>query len=157
MRRFGIAAACVMGLGACTGPGSDDNPATLETPGSARAEEPAADGSDQAANAPAGLAAATLAAAQFGTCAVVTRSPEPSQAEKMIRMGQAGGYAFSGQPKAVLCSEPGLGGKGECELAPAALVRVENAGRATWLRAPADGATLLRYGPDGITCIADPR
>jgi hypothetical protein len=67
-------------------------------------------------------------------------------------VGQAGPYRFFGDPRALLCSEPGPGGVGECEIVGSTTIRVEGGSDVFGLRPRAGHAAILVYGPGGISC-----
>jgi hypothetical protein len=55
-----------------------------------------------------------------------------------------------GERRRMLCSEPGAGGEGECELVAPTTVRITRDGESWGYRADAD--SILRYGPAAVTC-----
>lgn len=75
---------------------------------------------------------------------------EASAAPGLIPMGMAGPHALYGEPRRMLCSEPGAGGEGECELVAPTTVRIKRGGESWGYRAEAD--SILRYGPAAVTC-----
>ena len=71
----------------------------------------------------------------------------------LVEMGTVGAYRFHGEGSKLLCSEPGPGDVGECELAGGSVVRVESAAETFGLKAPAGTPVILRYGPEGFRCV----
>lgn len=71
----------------------------------------------------------------------------------LMHMGTVGDYSFSGEAGALLCSEPGAGGVGECEMVGRTAVRIDRLGDTYGLRSRAGTPTILRYGPGGLECM----
>jgi hypothetical protein len=140
---------------AATGPAP-----AAEPTGNAADPRPAAKAGD---GEPGGKAAAG-ASADAGAKAAATDGPcerlpaaEAGKATGLKAAGSAGSYRFFARPRELLCSEPGTGGIGECEIVGSAVIRVEHGGGAYGLRSRAGTPALLRYGPNGITCISPSR
>ena len=66
--------------------------------------------------------------------------------------GTSGAYRFYGEPRKLLCSEPGPEGRGECELVGLTVVRVEGPDETYGFRTASDA--ILTYAPDGFGCWA---
>jgi hypothetical protein len=69
-------------------------------------------------------------------------------------VGSAGTYRFFAEQRALLCSEPGTGGIGECEIVRPTIIRVESGARIYGLKSRAGVPAILVYGPQGISCVA---
>ena len=69
-------------------------------------------------------------------------------------MGTAGPHVLYGEPGRMLCSEPGTGGRGECELVAPTTVRIVR-GETSW-GYRADRNSILHYGPADVTCVSAP-
>lgn len=80
-------------------------------------------------------------------------SREAKNLTGLMHMGTVGDYSFFGEAGALICSEPGAGGVGECEMVGRTAVRIDHLGDTYGLRSRAGTPTLLRYGPGGLACI----
>lgn len=68
--------------------------------------------------------------------------------------GTSGGYRFYGRPRELLCSEPGAGGRGECEVPGQAEIRVEGPDGVYGFRTSGESPAILTYSPEGVSCRA---
>jgi hypothetical protein len=93
------------------------------------------------------------AGANKGPC--LTLSPEEARAATGLRLaGSVGPYRFFAEQRALLCSEPGMGGIGECEIVKPTIIRVKSSAATYGLKSRAGVPALLIYGPKGISCVA---
>lgn len=88
-----------------------------------------------------------------GPCESVSAA-EARAAPGLRLVGSAGTYRFFAKQRALLCSEPGSGGIGECEIAGPTVIRVENGSKVYGLQTRAGVPAILIYGPQGISCVA---
>lgn len=93
------------------------------------------------------------AGAAPGPCESVSTA-EARAAPGLRLVGSAGGYRFFAKQRALLCSEPGSGGIGECEIVGPTVIRVENGAKIYGLKTRAGVPAILIYGPQGISCVA---
>lgn len=127
-------------------------PRGAEVEASTAAEASALYGSAPAMSPGSGARKGVINQAGEGACARLSASEAEANSSGMIRMGKVtDDLSFFGRGKEVLCSEPGASGAGECELVPNAIVKVEQGGERSGLKAGPAGA-LLRYAPTGVTC-----
>lgn len=88
-----------------------------------------------------------------GPC--LTLSSAEARAATGLRLaGSVGPYRFFAEQRALLCSEPGMGGIGECEIVEPTIIRVESSATTYGLKSRAGVPALLIYGPKGISCVA---
>lgn len=88
-----------------------------------------------------------------GPCERLTAA-DAAKAPGLKAAGTTGSYRFFAQPRQLLCSEPGVGGVGECEIVGSAVIRVEHKSGSYGLKSRAGTPALLRYGPNGISCVS---
>lgn len=150
-------------------PAASTDPATAAAPDGGAADLPADPAAAPSEPQPAAKAAAKAAAAKAGAKSAQKDGPaasgpcerltaaEARKATGLKPVGSAGAYRFFSQPRALLCSEPGTGGVGECEIAGSTVIRVEHGGESYGLRSRAGTPALLRYGPSGVSCISPSR
>ena len=71
----------------------------------------------------------------------------------MIRMGDLGSISFYGYKRALLCSEPGPGGVGECEIVADKIIKVVTPSETFGLKPQIERVpSRLVYGPSGVKC-----
>lgn len=146
-------------------PAAATDSATAAAPDGGAADLPADPAAAPSEPQPAAKAAAAKAGAKSaqkdgpaanGPCERLTAA-EARKATGLKPVGSAGAYRFFSQPRALLCSEPGTGGVGECEIVGSTVIRVEHGGESYGLRSRAGTPALLRYGPSGVSCISPSR
>lgn len=69
-------------------------------------------------------------------------------------MGSSGSTRIFGRPGELLCSEPGVGGRGECELVGSTVVRLESANKTYGFRSTSAAPAILIYSPTGFSCTS---
>ena len=69
-------------------------------------------------------------------------------------MGSSGSTRIYGRPRELLCSEPGVGGRGECELVGSTVVRLESANSTYGFRSTGAAPAILIYSPSGFSCTS---
>jgi hypothetical protein len=95
----------------------------------------------------------TVASAPASRCSRLDREAA-DKATGLAPMGTAGSHVLYGEPGRMLCSEPGTGGRGECELVAPTTVRIVR-GETSW-GYRADRNAILHYGPVDVTCVSAP-
>ena len=70
------------------------------------------------------------------------------------QMGSSGSTRIFGRPRELLCSEPGVGGRGECELVGRTVVRLESGNSTYGFRSTGAAPAILTYSPTGFSCAA---
>ena len=88
-------------------------------------------------------------------CSKITAQELRNEEPEMMHMGTIGLISFYGHRRALLCSEPGPGGVGECEIVADKLIKVVTPSETFGLK-PQIGRvpSLLVYGPDRVFCKA---
>ncbi|MFD0739550.1 hypothetical protein ACFQZQ_09695 [Lysobacter koreensis] len=91
--------------------------------------------------------------ARLGACSKITAQELRSEEPGMMLMGDTGSISFYGHKRALLCSEPGPGGIGECEIVADKVIKVVTPSETLGLK-PQIGRVPSRlvYGPDGVFC-----
>jgi hypothetical protein len=97
--------------------------------------------------------ASTYAAANAeGACDRLTASEIAANVNGFVSMGTTGPFEFFARSKNLLCSEPGLNGNGECEIVGDTIIKIKHGDHIFGLHAKATAPTILKYGPNGISC-----
>ena len=153
VRRKGTLLFCFVALSGCTAPAPDEEEPNRQ-PGpragvEAQPQAPAPKTPTGATSRPGPVAAG----ANEGPCETISASD--AHALRGLQLaGRVGTYSFFAEPRALLCSEPGAGGIGECEIVGSTTIRIESGGTTYGLRSRAGVPAILRYGPEGISCIS---
>jgi hypothetical protein len=86
-------------------------------------------------------------------CAKVPAKELRHEDPEMILMGTIGSIRFHGYERALVCSEPGPGGVGECEIVADSLIKVVSPSGTFGLKPlPGRVPSLLVYGPETVYC-----
>jgi hypothetical protein len=138
---FGTTLATLAMLLAACSPANNDNAATSnETKRVAHESSPTQSASTHAA------------ANAESVCDRLTASEIAAHVNGFISMGTTGPFEFFARSKNLLCSEPGLNGNGECEIVGDTYIKVQRGDDIFGLHAKATAPTILKYGPNGISC-----
>lgn len=88
-------------------------------------------------------------------CSKITARELRDEEPQMTHMGTIGAISLYGHRRALLCSEPGPGGVGECEIVADKSIKVVTPSETYGLK-PQIGRVpgLLVYGPDRVFCKA---